>query len=249
MYIEIDQSFVEADTHTHTIASSHAYSTVLEMAQYAAAAGMKCIAVTDHGPAMPDGVRSEWHFGNMRSLPPVICGVRVLHGAEANILDYDGSVDISPKYLNELEWVVASFHDVCCKPGTVEEHTRAYLRIAENPYIDVIGHSGSEEYKYDYEKVLPVFKQKSKLVEINSHSFQARPGSAKNCRDIALLCKKFDIPIVVNSDSHSCFTVGGVKDALRMLSEIDFPTGRIINMEYARLQAWLEMRKDQKSGR
>ena len=39
------------DTHTHTLASTHAYSTVLEMAKYASEAGMEAIAITDHAPA------------------------------------------------------------------------------------------------------------------------------------------------------------------------------------------------------
>lgn len=43
------------DTHTHTLASTHAYSTVLEMAKYASEAGMEAIAITEHAPAIPDG--------------------------------------------------------------------------------------------------------------------------------------------------------------------------------------------------
>jgi putative hydrolase len=246
MFIEMEQSLVEADTHTHTIASSHAYSTVLELAQYAAAAGLKAIAVTDHGPALPDGVASPWHYSNLRCLPPYICGVRVLHGAEANIIDFDGSLDIMLKHQQELDWIIASLHEPSFAPGSVEEHTRAYLAVARNQYIDVIGHSGSEAFKYDYEKVLPVFKAKSKLVEINSHSFEARVGAAENCRNIALICKKYDIPIVVNSDAHSCFSVGNVKEAFRMLSAIDFPTGLIINLEFSRLALWIENKRNRK---
>jgi putative hydrolase len=245
MSIEIGPSFVEADTHTHTVASSHAYSTVLEMAKYAADAGLRAITITDHGPALPDGAH-PWHFGNLRSLPPYICGVRVLHGAEANILDFDGTIDLSPQLQKELDWVIASFHEPVRAPGTIEDHTHAYLALAENPSIDVIGHSGTEAFKYDYEKVLPVFKAKGKLVEINSHSFTAREGASENCREIALICKKYDIPIVVNSDAHSCFSVGDVKDAFRMLSSIDFPTGLIVNIQFSSLVNWIEKKKNRK---
>ena len=246
MHIEVEQSLVEVDTHTHTVASSHAYSTVLEMAQYAAAAGLKAIVITDHGSALPDGVASEWHFGNLRCLPPYICGVRVLHGAEANIIDFNGSLDLSLEHQQKLDWIIASFHEPTLAHGSVEDHTRAYLALSDNPYIDVIGHSGSDPYQYDYEKVLPVFKAKSKLVEINNHSFDVREGAAVNCRDIALICKKYDIPIVVNSDAHSCFSVGNVKEAFRMLSSIDFPTGLIINLEFSRLANWIENKRKRK---
>lgn len=44
---------IEVDSHTHTVASGHAYSTLTENAAAAAAQGIKLLAVTDHGPQMP----------------------------------------------------------------------------------------------------------------------------------------------------------------------------------------------------
>lgn len=243
-----DQTFhtwLETDTHTHTIASTHAFSTILEMAQFAAKRNIKMIAITDHGPAIPDGAHA-WHFGSMRTLPPYIEGVRVLHGVEANILDYKGSLDISERYQKELDWVIASYHDPCCAPGTVEQHTASYLKVAENPYVDVIGHSGTEEYRYDYEKVIPVFKENGKLVEINSHSFSTRKGADENCRNIALLCKKYSVPIVVNSDAHSCFVLGDLGEAMTMLDEIGFPKELIVNRTQESLAGWIYQKRGRK---
>lgn len=239
------QALLETDTHTHTVASTHAFSTILELAQYAAKKGLKGIAVTDHGPAIPDGAH-EWHFGSMRTLPPYIEGVRVLHGVEANIMDYEGTLDIRERYQEELDWVIASYHDPCCDPGTVEQHTASYLKVAENPHVDVIGHSGTGSYRYDYEKVIPVFKAKGKLVEINSHSFSTRKGAKDNCRNIALLCKKYEAPIVVNSDAHSCFVVGDLQDAMSMLSDIGFPSELIINRTLESLADWIFKKRGRK---
>jgi putative hydrolase len=198
------------------------------MAAYARKAGLCAIAITDHGPAIPDGAH-QWHFGNLRSLPPYIDGVRVLHGAEANILDFNGNIDIKKELLKELDWIIASFHDPVAGPATVGQTTQAYLAVANNPYVDVIGHSGTESYKYDYESVIPVFGQKGKLVEINSHSFEARHGAKENCLTIAQICKKYRVPIVVNSDAHSCFAVGEFSNAVQMLTSIEFPPELIVN--------------------
>ena len=41
------------DTHTHTVSSGHAYSTVTENAKYAASIGLEIIGMTDHAPKMP----------------------------------------------------------------------------------------------------------------------------------------------------------------------------------------------------
>jgi putative hydrolase len=219
---------IETDTHCHTVASDHAYSTVCELAAYAAKFPLRAIAVTDHGPAMEDGAH-EWHFGNLNVLPPYIDGVRVLHGAEVNIIDYSGGVDLSAERLEPLDWVIASCHDSNLTPGTVAQHTQAYLGVADNPYIDVIGHSGTEAFKYDYARAIPIFGQKGKLVEINAHSFGSRKGASENCVTIAKLCKEFSVPIVVNSDAHICYALGRLEPATEMLASIDFPEKLIVN--------------------
>lgn len=48
------------DTHTHTVSSGHAYSTLREMIQAAAAKGLEAIALTDHAMALP-GSCHEFH--------------------------------------------------------------------------------------------------------------------------------------------------------------------------------------------
>lgn len=56
------QSIV-ADFHCHTLASSHAYSTVTEVARQAAAMGMLAVGCTDHGIGIEDAPHL-WHFLN-----------------------------------------------------------------------------------------------------------------------------------------------------------------------------------------
>ena len=80
-----------ADTHTHTVASTHAYSTLLENVQYAKKAGLRAIAITDHGPSMPDAPHM-WHFSASNIVPKQIDFVSVLFGVEANIIDFSKGV-------------------------------------------------------------------------------------------------------------------------------------------------------------
>ena len=47
-----------ADTHSHTLASGHAYSTIREMAAAAEAKGLQALALTEHAPEMPGHMRS-----------------------------------------------------------------------------------------------------------------------------------------------------------------------------------------------
>ena len=148
-----------ADTHTHTIASNHAYSTVLENIEAAKERGLLYLAMTEHGPNMPDAPHI-WHCLNQWEVPSVYRGVHILHGVEANILDADGSLDIDSRILRSLEWVIASMHGPCFAPQSREQHTKAWLKIAQNPDVDVIGHCGRGNYEFDCLPVLKAFKEK-----------------------------------------------------------------------------------------
>lgn len=231
-----------ADLHTHSLASNHAYSTVLEMTNSAKEKGLKAIAITDHTRAMPGSV-FPWHFTSLRDMPLLYHDVLFLAGMEANVSDFEGGLDVTPLECSKMDWIVASIHEGLrlegLKDPTVEKCTQLWLNIAKNPDVCVIGHSGSAEYKYDYETVIPEFGRQHKLVEINSHSFEVRKGNIPNCREIALCCKKHGVPIIVSSDAHNESEVKNHVDALQMLEEIDFPEELIVNADLDRLLDYL----------
>jgi len=131
------------DFHTHTCASTHAYSTISENAKWASEHGIKYLAMTDHSVDMEDAPHL-WHFYNMRVLPDEICGVKIIKGIEANLIGYDGDIDIYEKGLYGcLQWVNVSMHYPLVMPSTKKDHTKAYLNVLQNPYVDVICHSES----------------------------------------------------------------------------------------------------------
>jgi putative hydrolase len=81
------------DVHCHTVASGHAYSTIEELTRTAQTKKLEIIAMTDHSSGMPGGAH-HYHFYNLRVLPQIINGVRVLKGVEANIMDFNGRLDV-----------------------------------------------------------------------------------------------------------------------------------------------------------
>ncbi len=235
-----------ADTHTHTIASTHAYSTLLENIHQAAQVGLECLGMTDHAPAQPDSPHL-WHFVNLTAIPPVVEGVRILKGVECNILDETGRVDLEPEVLRQLEWRIASIHAPCYKQGaTVQDNTNAYLGICENPCIDVIGHSGRGSFRYDYQKLIPLFGERGKLVEINESTLKSS-SSRKNCTEIAALCKKYRVPVIVDSDAHFALSIGRFSAAMEMLEEIDFPEELVINADSDRFWDYLAQKGIEKN--
>ena len=229
------------DLHTHTVASTHAYSTITENCRSAAERGIKVVAMTDHWGEMPDSPHI-WHFENLRILPRQICGVTVLKGVETNIINNDGQFDMPRKTLEKLEWVVASMHRQVYEPSTVENHTMAYIKTAQDPIVDVIGHCTTDLFPIDFEKCVKAFKEYEKLVEINESSILYKKGSLKNSYELLRLCKKYEVPVVFDSDGHFCELIGVVDTAVKIAEEVGFPEELVVNADYDRLMGYIRKR-------
>ncbi len=233
------------DTHTHTISSGHAHSTVLENAAEAARMGHKFMVISDHAPMIP-GAPTELYFRSMKHvLPEQALGVYLIMGCEVNVLDESGTLDLPSEILDRLDLVIASMHTLTFPPSDVETHTRAWLAVAKNPSVDIIGHPGDGRYAFDHEPVVRAFKEHGKVVEINAHSFKVRKGSDANCRAIARLLKRYEVPVVVSTDAHFAPFVGKVETSLQVLRDVDFPEELVLNADAKRFARWVS----QKSGR
>lgn len=230
-----------ADTHMHTTASTHAYSTLQEMVHAAAVRGLYAVAVTDHGNRMP-GAPGRWYFENLRVVPRVLEGVLVLRGQETNILDGEGHIDLEERDAESLDWIVASIHTpvVRGKLPVGGDVTDVWLKIAEDPRVNVIAHSGTAEYPYDYDTVLPAFAAGGKLVELNESTFHNRKSSVTNCVEIMKRCKKLGVPIIVDSDAHFSTMVGEFTRSKQLLRELDFPPELVVNSSVPRFREYLE---------
>lgn len=219
---------IEADTHCHTVASVHAYGTITENMAVASELGLKALAITDHGPNLPDSPHS-WHFYNMRVLPRRINGVILLRGIEANIIDTKGNLDLEEEYIVNLEWVIASFHKQSFTVSTSLIHTETLIQTAYNPHVDLFGHLDAPEYPFDIKEVMKACKENGKFVEMNDSSSRIRKGGEEICRKIALECMDQGIPVVINSDAHCPWDIGKISTISSLLESISFPQELVLN--------------------
>lgn len=112
------------------------------------------------------------------------------------------------------DWIlaIASLHMPCIKPGTKKENTQAFLKVMENPYVDIIGHPGDPRYAVDYRELFRVAKETGTLLEINNASLTPggfREGSRENIKKILLMSMEEGQPVVLGSDAHFYRNVGG----------------------------------------
>lgn len=235
---------IKTDLHCHSIVSDHAFSTIMENVTCAANVGLEAIAITDHAPALTDSPH-KFYYPSFTRIPDVVNNVRVLKGCELNILNNDGEIDLDDEILSQMDIVIASVHNGCYRDlGEDGDNTDMYIKVLENPYVDILGHTGNPKCKFDIEKVLSKAKQLGKFIEINENTFGARPANVDICKQIALCAKKLGTYIVVNSDAHFCTNVGVLTNSIKMLEEIDFPESLIANSSYDTLKQKLKPRKN-----
>ncbi|CAG9297527.1 phosphatase [Celerinatantimonas diazotrophica] len=233
---------IETDTHTHTISSGHAYSSLAENVAAAKAAGIKLMAMTDHAPSMP-GAPHLWHFGNLKVVPRIIDGVGVLRGVEANICHIDGEIDVPEKLVKQLDLVIGSLHEPIFAPNDEKTNTQALINAMKNGLVDVIGHPGNPNYPIDINAVVEAAAHYRVLIELNNSSFLgSRRGSHKNCLAIAEAARDSGTWITLGSDSHIAYTVGQFAECIDIIEQVQFPLERLVSTHAGKLLDFLAER-------
>jgi len=219
------------DVHCHTISSGHAYSTVYENAAHAASIGLTHIGVSDHGPAMP-GAAHIYHFYNLHTLPPILHGVRVFRGVEANITDQHGSLDLPKEVLAKMEYVIASLHIDSFPPVDKFTNTEAMVNAMENPNVHILGHPTSSWYEVDTKAIVKAAAKTKTILEINNCSLKPnsyRYNGDDDTIEIIRLCKKYGVQMLVSSDAHFLTDVGNFGRAKELVDAENVPEELVVN--------------------
>ncbi|MGL4798715.1 MAG: PHP domain-containing protein [Cellulosilyticaceae bacterium] len=225
------------DLHTHTVASGHAYSTLKENIEAAKARGLQIMGTSDHYQ-VPPMESIPYLFENYKVLRKEIEGVRVLRGAEVNIIDYNGALDMLEHELRTLDYAIASLHMQNIASGTKEENTEAVLGAIRNPYVQIIGHLDDGNYPVDYERIVKEAKAHNVALEINNASIQphrGRKNAYENAKQMLELCKAYGVYVIIGSDSHIYYDIGEMTYSIDLLQAIDFPIQYIVNTDEEKL--------------
>lgn len=234
----------EVDTHTHTILSGHAWSTLTENCRAARERGMKGLCLTEHAPGIEGGAPSFIPH-SQRMLPDVVDGIRVYKGVEVNILDHQNHLDIPEEYLKLCEFTIASIHThMFPERAKMGENTATYLEVLRNPLIDIIGHADDPSVSCDFEAIVLEAQKQGKLLELNNNSTTAhRPGSLPSLKRYILCCKEHRQRVCVASDAHFYTMVGNVGPMMTLLDELEFPQELIVNLIKERFDAYIAERQ------
>lgn len=232
---------IELDMHTHTVASGHAFSTLQEMAQAGAQKGLRLLGITEHAPGIP-GTCQPIYFRNLHVVPRHLYGIELMLGAEVNILDTEGHLDMDDALLSLLDLGIAGIHSLCYRPGTPEENTHGVAQAMAHPGIHIISHPGDGTARLLFEPLVLASKEHHTLLEINNSSLKPvrhKQEARGNNLEILRLCRRHEVPVILGSDAHISFDIANYDYLYPLLQETDFPEELILNRSVEAFKAYI----------
>lgn len=232
---------LKLDVHTHTVMSGHAYSTLQEMVAAAQQKNLDILGITEHAPGIP-GTCNPIYFRNLHVVPRRFGNLRLLLGAELNILDTKGTLDLDEYYYKMLDIRIAGIHLLCWEGGTIEENTQGMINAIRNPWTQIISHPGDGTAELLFEPIVLAAKESKTLLEINNSSLNPnrnKETALRNNLEILRLCKQYEVPVVLSSDAHISYAIADYSFIWPLLQETEFPDELIMNYFPARFLSYI----------
>ncbi|HTS03677.1 MAG TPA: histidinol phosphatase [Thermoanaerobaculia bacterium] len=162
-------------------------------------------------------------------------------GAEANIAE-DGSLDVTPRSVPELDAVVASVHT---ELRSARDQTARLVRAVETPGVAVLGHPKGRLYdlrsgvRADWPRIFAAAAARGVAVELNGcpERLDLPPALARLAVDAGCL-------FTVSSDAHAAAHLSFLDYGLAVARLAGVPADRVVNTwSRDRFADWLEERR------
>jgi DNA polymerase (family 10) len=176
------------------------------MANEAIDLGLQYLGIADHSKSSfqargLDETRLLEQIAAIRTLNATFDGFQVLAGSEVDILK-DGSLDFDDSILAQLDYCVASVHNVFNLPE--DEMTRRICRAMENEHVTMLGHVTGrlllkrDGYAVDHARIIDCAAETRTIIELNCSPMRLDMDWRwwKRARDKGVLCS-------INPDAHS----------------------------------------------
>ena len=232
---------LKVDLHSHSLFSTCGLHTIVEMLTFAKNAGLKALAITDHGTALKGRIPSPF-FDRLSS--EIVKGIRLLKGMESNVLNDAGEIDFPVKFLRFIDIVLLGLHpNLDSQPKKTDYTDMLLLALKKNPYVDIITHVNDPEYPVNFDHVANAAKHSGIAIEFNNSKVLYKRVPAGSTERLIKACKRAGCRAVINSDAHALHEIG-LDDSIRPLIEkASFPKELIVNETTRRAFDFIEERR------
>lgn len=129
------------------------------------------------------------------------------------------------------------------RSGSVSQNTEAYINAMKHPAVKILGHCDDTHFPVDYETLARAALRENVIFEINEASLAPggyRGDTRANAARILHLCQKYQLPVILSSDSHGKEHVGDFTYAEEFVHQLMFPETLILNNQLPRLKVFLQ---------
>lgn len=232
------------DCHTHTIYSGDGKGTIEQNVCAAVKQGLTKIAITDHGfNHMAYGIKRE-RVKEMRAeieRLKKIYPIEILLGIEANLISYDGDIDLTQEEVKWFDIILLGIHK-STKPKkfwgyfnftlrnlmwNTKRHsqkiTNSYILALKKYPINILVHLHNI-VKVDAIKIAAEAIKKGTLIELNNKHMLS---SEQEINQMAAMGAKF----IIDSDAHRPENVGRCPNVTEFLKSHNVPLESIVNLQ------------------
>jgi len=226
------------DLHTHTVASGHAYCTVNELVEKANQLSLEAIAITDHGPGLPDGPHI-FHFLNQERFKTIPGNCTVLSGVEEDLAGANGEVYLPENILSHLEIILIGLHPYpngWAYTNSKKIVLNSLLKAMENPLIKGVTHPVNNWFDFNSNQIKEIVKNaraNGTAVELNLSKIT---GLENRLFDFLDLAAEFNAPLMINSDAHTVHELGDFSN-LEKFSDKIIPEN-VVNKNYETVKSF-----------
>lgn len=243
---------VFADYHTHTI-YSHGKGTILDNAKTAQEKGLEVVGIADHGPANWGHIGTtsleafEQIMKEVNRVQAEFSDLKILAGTEANIVSYQGELDIPLELQRKLDQVLAGFH-ITVHPKSLKdgvkflthwplgkinqqikmkarnENTKAVVAAVYNNEIDIITHPGLN-ISIDTPELARACVKMDTALEINA-------GHGVKSIEFIQAAAHEGVKFAIGSDAHRPEDVGRLEAGVKAAKLAGLNPGQIINVRF-----------------
>ena len=242
-----------ADWHTHTTYSD-GHGTVAENVRAAIDRGLEELGITDHGPRnIGVGVKDDDTYLEIRETVKNLNNegseITVKVGAEADIIDVDGRIDISAAVARDLDILIVGLHPYIW-PATLDGiwsvvgvnqmakfsrslrekarvvNTKALKEVIGSYDVDFISHPDLK-MPVDIPELAAACAKWDTALEINT-------GHHYEKEELVRTASKKGVDFVVSSDAHFPQTVGELAAGAALLEKFNIPAERVVNARETR---------------
>lgn len=235
--------------HNHTIASD-GENTLEEMASAAQNHGLQYLGIADHSKSsfQANGLNEErltQQIEEIKIINAKFEDFALLSGSEVDILK-DGSLDFHDDLLAELDYCVASIHNVFNLPE--KEMTDRLIRAMENEYVTMLGHVTGrlllkrDPYPLNMEKIIDCAAETRTIIELNCNPWRLDMDWRwwHRARDKNVLTS-------VNPDAHSIAQLQFLAYGARLARKGWLCREDVLNCcSLSEIRAWLKLPKSKR---